>query len=103
MRLRLSALVPGDLEEIADFIAQDSPREAVRFLRKLHARMKEIAKHPKLYQLRPELGADARLATVGSYIILFRIHRRTVRIERVVHGSRDLLEQDDWSEDDAAD
>jgi len=32
MRLRLSPLVPGDLEEIADFIAQDSPRHALRML-----------------------------------------------------------------------
>jgi plasmid stabilization system protein ParE len=26
MRLRLSPLVPSDLEEIAEYIAQDSPR-----------------------------------------------------------------------------
>jgi plasmid stabilization system protein ParE len=41
--------------------------------------------------LRPELGPDARLATVGSYVILFRIHQNAVRIERVLHGGRDLL------------
>jgi len=90
MRLRLSPLVPGDLEEIADFIAQDSPRHALRMLRVLRARMKEIAKRPDLYRLRPELGVDARLATFGQYVILFRIRKNTVRIERVVHGSRDL-------------
>jgi len=83
--------VPGDLEEIADYIAQDSPRHAARMLRLLHARMKEIAKQPEVYRLRPELGAEARLATVGNYVILFRIRQNTVRIERVVHGNRDLL------------
>jgi len=36
-------------------------------------------------------GAEARLATVGNYMILFRIRQNTVRIERVVHGSRDLV------------
>jgi plasmid stabilization system protein ParE len=91
MRLRLSPLVPADLEEIADYIAQDSPLHAARMLRQLHARMKEIAKHPEIYRLRPELDAEARLATVGNYVILFRIRRDTVRIERVVHGNRDLL------------
>jgi plasmid stabilization system protein ParE len=91
MRLRLSPLVPGDLEEIADYIAQDSPRHALRTLRLLRARMKEIAKRPELYRLRPELGADARLAPVGQYVILFRIRRNAARIERVVHGSRDLF------------
>jgi plasmid stabilization system protein ParE len=90
MRLRLSPRVPVDLEEIADFIAVDSPRHALRVLRLLRARMKEIAKQPEIYRLRPEVGADARLATVGNYVILFRIHRNGVRIERVVHGGRDL-------------
>jgi toxin ParE1/3/4 len=56
MRLCLSPHVPGDLEEIADYIAQDSPRHAVRLLRELRTRMKEIAKQPALYQLRPEIG-----------------------------------------------
>jgi len=91
MRLRLSPLVPADLEEIADFIAQDSPRQAVRWLRLLRTKIKEIAKRPEVCRLRPELGPDARLATVGSYVILFRIHQNAVRIERVLHGGRDLL------------
>jgi plasmid stabilization system protein ParE len=83
--------VPADLEEIVDYIAQDSPRHAAQLLRALRARMKEIAKQPHIYRLRPEVGADARLATVGNYVILFRIRQNTVRIERVVYGSRDLL------------
>ena len=91
MRLRLSPLVPGDLEEIADYIAQDSPRQAIRMLRLLHTRMKHIARQPQLYRLRSELGSDARLAAVGHYVILFRIRHDIVRIERVVHGSRDLF------------
>jgi plasmid stabilization system protein ParE len=83
--------VPGDLEEIAEYIAQDSPRHAARMIRLLRAQMKEIAKQPEIYRLRPELGAEARLATVGNYVILFRIRQNAVRIERVVHGRRDLL------------
>jgi plasmid stabilization system protein ParE len=91
MRLRLSPCVPDDLEAIAEYIAQDSPRHAVQMLRLLRARMKAIAKQPEIYRLRPELGAEARLATVGNYVILFRIRQNAVRIERVIHGSRNLL------------
>ena len=90
MRLRLSPLVPGDLEEIADYIALESPRHAARLLGTLDAKMKEIARQPQLYRLRPEVGADARLACVGQYVILFRVRKDAVRIERVLHGSRDL-------------
>lgn len=91
MRLRLSPCVPGDLEEIAEYIAQDSPRHATQMLHLLRARMKEIAENPKIFRLRPEIGLEARLATVGNYVILFRVRQNAVRIERVVHGSRDLL------------
>jgi toxin ParE1/3/4 len=98
MRLRLSPCVPGDLEEIAEYIAQDSPRHAARMLCLLRARTKEIARNPKIYRLRPEIGPDARLATEGNYVILFRIRENTVRIERVVHGSRELLMMLDQAE-----
>jgi toxin ParE1/3/4 len=91
MLLRLSPFVPGDLKEIADYIALDSPRHALRVLRLMRSRMKEIAKQPELYRLRPEIGKDARLVTMGQYVILFRIRGNgTVRIERVVHGGRSL-------------
>ena len=92
MRLRLSPLVPADLEEIVDYIAQNSPRHAARVLRLLRARMKEIAKQPQIYRLRPEIGAETRLATVGNYVILFRIRQNVIRIERILHGSRDLID-----------
>lgn len=98
MRLLLSPHVPRDLEEIADYISQDSPRQAIRVLRQLHQRMNELARQPQIYRLRPELGTDARLASMGKYVILFRIRGNTVRIERVVYGSRDLFPLIDDSE-----
>ena len=43
-----------------------------------------------LYQLRPDIGEDVRLATVGHYVALFWIDGDVARFERVVYGSRDL-------------
>lgn len=90
MRLKFSPFVKHDLVEITEYIAQDSPRHAANWIRVLRSRFTEIAKQPLLYRLRPELGVDARLAVVGHYVVLFRIRQDTVRIERVIHGSRDL-------------
>jgi toxin ParE1/3/4 len=53
--------------------------------------MHAIEQNPLLYQLRPEIGEGARMATVGRYVILFRVTGKAVRIERVVYGGRDLL------------
>ena len=43
-----------------------------------------------LYQLRPNIRENARLASVGHYAILFRVSEDAERIERIVYGGRDL-------------
>ena len=91
MRLRFSPHIKHDLLEIAEYIAHDSPRHAANWIRVLRSHFKRIAENPTLYRVRPELAPDARLAVVGSYVILFRIRQDDVRIERVVHGNRELL------------
>ena len=90
MRVEFSAFVEGDLVAIADYIAQDTPQRAVEFIQEIRKGIRRIGKNPLLYRLRPEIGDEARLAIVGRYVILFRIQRKIVRIERVVFGGRDL-------------
>ena len=90
MRVELSSFVKGDLQEIADWIAQDNPRRAVSFIREIREAFRRIGAGPLLYQLRPEIGEDARVAIVGRYVILFWVGEKSVRIERVVFGGRDL-------------
>ena len=90
MRVELSSFVERDLEEIADWIAEDNPRRAVTFIQEIRETFRRIGEGPLHYQLRPDIGEDARLAVVGNYVILFRIDDPAVRIERAVYGGRDL-------------
>lgn len=90
MRLELSPYVERDLEEIAEWIAQDNPRRAVTFLEEVRIAFRQLGANPLHYQLRPDIGDDARPAVAGRYVILFRIAGDAVRVERVVYGSRDL-------------
>jgi plasmid stabilization system protein ParE len=76
MRLELSSYVEGDLQEIAEWIAQDNPRRAVSFIREIRDAFRKIGEGPLLYQLRPEIGEDARMAVVGRYVILFGLAMR---------------------------
>jgi toxin ParE1/3/4 len=91
MRVRLSPAIPFDLEDILEYIARDSFRYAARTVRRLRAHCTVVAQDPMLYRLRPEIGKGIRLATLGSYVILFRVDRDAVLIERIVNGSRDLV------------
>ena len=90
MQLELSPFIESDLDEIAAYIAQDNPRRAVTFIQEIRVKFRDIQRSPTLYQLRPDIGEDARMATVGRYAILFWITEHAVRIERVVYGGRDL-------------
>lgn len=90
MRLELSRFVEGDLEDIASHIARSNPRRALTFIQEIRTKFRAIKRDPLLCRLRPEVGDEARLASVGNHVILFRVVAKVVRIERVTHGARDL-------------
>jgi plasmid stabilization system protein ParE len=93
VRVEFSPYVEGDLEAIADWIAEDNPRRAISFISEIREAFSRIGDGPQHYQLRSDIGEDARLAVVGNYVILFRVDGAAVRIERVVFGGRDLPAQ----------
>jgi len=64
--------------------------EENRFIQDIRAKFLEVQRNPLLYQLHPDIGEEARMATVGNYAILFRVIGEAVRIERVTYGDRDL-------------
>jgi plasmid stabilization system protein ParE len=53
----------SDLEAIADYIALDNPTRTVSFIREIREELPLVGQIPLLYQLRPEMGEDARLAS----------------------------------------
>ncbi len=79
-----------DLIEIGDYIAKDSLINARRFVSKLMEQCQKIGRAPLAYTSRDDLAPGLRMATLGRHIIFFRVVDETVRIERVLHGARDL-------------
>jgi toxin ParE1/3/4 len=79
-----------DLLEIGDYIARDSRVNARRFVAKLIEQCKKIGRAPLGYASREDLAHDLRMAALDRYVIFFRVADGVVRIERVLHGARDL-------------
>lgn len=79
-----------DLVEITDFIALDNPERAYEFEDELLERARKISLSPLGYVERPELKEGIRSCAHGAYIIFFTIDDQGVRIERILHGARDL-------------
>ena len=72
------------------FIARDDPDRALSFVDELEASCSTLTDYPSLGRKRPELGPDLRSKPHGSYVIFYSVSGPVVRIERILHGSRDL-------------
>ncbi len=79
-----------DLLDIGDHIAKDSRPNARRFVAKLIDQCKHIGRAPLGYASREDLAPDLRMAALDRYVIFFRVLDGVVRIERVLHGARNL-------------
>ena len=88
-RLGLSPRARSDLDEIAAYIARDNPARAESFVLELIAKCTKVAKHPRIYRRRPEIGPGIQQALHGRYLLLFRESPTEVRIERIIHSARD--------------
>jgi len=91
MKLGISPLAEQDIESIGDYIAQDNPVRAVSFTEELYQQCLLIAESPVIYKERPELGHSVRTCAYGRYLIVFRVLDMEVRVERLLHGSRDII------------
>ncbi len=92
MRIVWSEPAKTDIYRIADYIAQDAPINAKRFIEKLKAHVDDIAIFPRKHRVVPEYrNENIREVLVGDYRIIFQIiDVDIISIQAVVHGSRDL-------------
>ena len=90
MQLELSPLAETDLEAIGDYIALDSPGNAMRFIQELRDQCRKITKAPMAYVVRPELGEGLRSCAHGRYVIFFRPSDAIVRVERILHSALEI-------------
>ncbi|HEY5072605.1 MAG TPA: type II toxin-antitoxin system RelE/ParE family toxin [Caulobacteraceae bacterium] len=90
MKVVFTAEAEGDLEQIADKIAVDSPRRAHSFVRELRQRALGLAKAPRGFpfvERFEHLGIRRRVH--GNYLILYWVEGERLEILHIVHGARD--------------
>jgi toxin ParE1/3/4 len=79
-----------DLLEIATWIARDNPERARSFVGELEMRCASLLDYPEQGRCRLELAAGLRSVPFGHYIIFYTPGGDKLRIERILHGSRDV-------------
>lgn len=82
-----------DLYEIVTFIATDKPLAALKYLDKIHSKIKLLSTHPFIGSLPrdPHLKERKyRILVVDSYLVFYVVQKKIVKVRRIIHGSREI-------------
>ena len=79
-----------DLQEIWDYIAQDSVFQADRLLLRFRDKLEYLAKWKTIGRPRPELVKGCRSYPFGKYCFYFRPTDTGIEVLRILHSARDL-------------
>ncbi len=91
-RFTLDSDVPGDLDEIWNYIGieNNNPAAAIRQIEMTYKKFTLLATQPLLGELCEEFGSEVRTFVAGRYVILYRAKDYGVDIIQVVHSARDI-------------
>jgi len=71
-RYKLAKLALLDMDEIADYIAQDNLDAALALLIRLRQRCVSLSEHPGAGRQCEHIGENVRSATEGNYMLRFQ-------------------------------
>lgn len=88
--LIISLEAKADLDDIWDYIAEDNPDAATRFVSSILSECRLVAESPLIGRERDDIGRDGvRSIPFKNYIILYQMGPNTVEILHIFHGKRD--------------
>ena len=88
MKIRWLDVAVDDLEDIADYIAQDNPVAAKRMVTRLWASVQTLAIHPEAGRPGRVYGTRELIVSKTPFIVPYRIIGSEIQILRVLHGAR---------------
>lgn len=86
----ITAEAEADLEQIAAYVAEQSPRSALTLLGELRKKCESLVDAPRGYPLVPRyehLGVRRR--PFGRFLIFYRVGNDAIEVIHVLHGARD--------------
>lgn len=85
-----------NLRAIHDYIAEDSPRYAMRMVDRITRKTQSLERFPLSghavpeYEGDPDVGVAVRQILEGNYRIIYRVKPDRVEVLTVIHGARQL-------------
>jgi len=94
MKLVLSRRAQEDLFETWEYIAEHDELAADHYIDYLRQRAMELLEFPELGRIRNEISPELRSLLARNHLLFYRIHSGEIQILRILHGSRDLPNQE---------
>jgi len=89
-RILRRPLAGADIDEIWDYIAEDSVGEADAWVDRLDAKLRLLAPQPLMGRSRDELSPGVRSLPFGRYVIFYLPLADGIDVVRVLHSARDI-------------
>lgn len=91
MRIIWSPLAVDKASEIADYIAQDKPSAAEKWIDTVFSKVEQLKSSPEIGRIVPEINdSQFRELIYGNYRIIYRIETKQISILTIRHGRQIL-------------
>ena len=91
MRIIWSPLAIDRASEIADYIAQDKPSAAEKWIDTVFSKVEQLKSSPEIGRIVPKINdSQFRKLIYGNYRIIYRIETKQISILTIRHGRQIL-------------
>jgi addiction module RelE/StbE family toxin len=91
MKIIWSPLAIDRSSEIAEYIAQDKPSAAEKWINTVFSKVEQLKSSPEIGRIVPELNnAQFREIIYGNYRIIYRIEKKQISVLTIRHGKQIL-------------
>jgi len=91
MRIIWSPIAVDRASEIADYIAQDKPSAAEKWIDTVFSKVEQLKSSPEINRIVPEINdCQFRELVYGNYRIIYRIETKQISILTIRHGRQIL-------------
>jgi toxin ParE1/3/4 len=91
MKILWSPLAIDRASEIAEYIAQDKPSAAAKWIDTVFSKVEQLKSTPEIGRLVPEIRNNQfRELIYGNYRIIYRIEKNQISILTIRHGKQIL-------------
>jgi len=91
MKIIWSPLAIDRASEIAEYIAQDKPSAAEKWINTIFSKVEQLRSSPEIGRIVPEIRNEQfRELIYGNYRIVYRIEKKQISILTIRHGKQIL-------------